>query len=54
MRGSNTILRIKEDEQVNMRKTSLLELNGINMSYYNTKKAIINELRSTFFLLKDL
>jgi len=55
MRGSNTILRIKENEQVNMRKTSLLELNGVNMSYYNTKKAIINELEKYFlFLLKDL
>jgi len=47
----NTILRIKEDKQVDMKKTSLLELNGIGMSYSSTKKAIINELEKYFLLL---
>jgi len=44
-----------EDEQVDVRKTSFLELNGINMSYCSTKEAIINELEECFLLLlKDL
>jgi len=55
MRLSNAILRVQKDEQVNMGKTSLLELNGMNMSYCSTKEAIINELEKCFFLLlKDL
>jgi len=54
MRVSNTMLRMKEDEQVDMRETSLLELNDMNMSYSSTKEAIINELEECFlFLLKD-
>ena len=51
MRVSNAMLRMKEDEQVNMGETSLLELNGVNMSYYSAKEAIINELEECFFLL---
>ena len=55
MRVSNTMLRMKEDKQVDMGKTSLLELNGVNMSYSSTKETIINELEECFFLLlKDL
>jgi len=55
MRVSNAMLRIKKDKQVNMEKTSLLELNGIDMSYSSTKETIINELEKCFlFLLKDL
>ena len=47
--------RMKEDEQVDMGKTSLLELNGVNMSYSSTKETIINELEECFLLLlKDL
>jgi len=42
---------MKEDKQVDMGKTSLLELNGMNMSYSSTKEAIINELEECFFLL---
>ena len=35
--------------------TSLLELNGVNMSYYSTKEAIINQPEEHFLLLlKDL
>jgi len=46
---------MKEDKQVNIGKTSLLELNGMDMSYSSTKEAIINELEECFFfLLKDL
>jgi len=38
-----------------MGKISLLELNSVNISYCNTKEAIINELEKHFlFLLKDL
>jgi len=49
------MLRIKEDEQVNVRKTPLLELNGVDISYSGTKEAIINELKKCFLLLlKDL
>jgi len=52
---SNVILRMKKDEQVNMGKTSLMELNGVNMNYSSTKEAIINELEKCFLLvLKDL
>jgi len=51
MRVSNVILRIKENKQVNMGKTSLLELNGIDISYSSTKEAIINELKECFLLL---
>jgi len=55
MRVSNVMLRMKEDEQVDMGETSLLELNGVNMSYCSTKEAIINELEGCFLLLlKDL
>ena len=55
IRVSNVILRIKKNKQVDIGKTSLLELNGINMSYYSTKETIINELEKCFFLLlKDL
>jgi len=35
---------MKENKQVDMGKTSLLELNGMDMSYSSTKEAIINEL----------
>jgi len=49
------ILRMKENKQVNMGKISLLELNGMNMSYSSAKKTIINELEKYFLLLlKDL
>jgi len=55
MRVSNAMLRMKEDKQVDMEKTSFLELNGMDMSYRSTKEAIINELEKCFFLLlKDL
>jgi len=33
MRVLNAMLRMKEDKQVDMGKTSLLELNGVDMSY---------------------
>jgi len=49
------MLRIKKDKQVDMGKTSLLELNGMDISYSSTKEAIINELEECFFLLlKDI
>ena len=51
MRVSNAMLRIKKDKQVDMGKTSLLELNGMDMSYSSTKEAIINELEECFLLL---
>ena len=51
MRVLNTMLRIKEDEQVDIGETSLLELNGVDMSYSSTKEAIINELEECFLLL---
>ena len=55
MRVSNVMLRMKKDKQVDMGKTSLLELNSVNMSYSSTKETIINELEECFFfLLKDL
>jgi len=36
---------------MNMGKTSLLELNGVDMSYSSAKEAIINELEECFLLL---
>jgi len=51
MRVSNAMLKMKEDEQVDMGKTSLLELNSVNMSYSSAKEAIINELKEFFLLL---
>ena len=49
------ILRIQKDKQVDMGKTSLLELNSINMSNSSTKETIINEFEKYFLLLlKDL
>ena len=51
MRVLNAILRMKEDKQVDMGKTSLLELNGMDMSYSSTKETIINELEECFLLL---
>jgi len=49
------ILRMQKNEQMDVGKTSLLELNGVNMSYSSTKETIINELEKCFlFLLKDL
>ena len=47
------MLKMKEDKQVDMRKTSLLELNSMDISYSSAKEAIINELEKWFlFLLK--
>jgi len=55
MRIPDIILRMKENKQVDMGETSLLELNGMNISYSSAKEAIINELEECFFLLlKDL
>ena len=55
MRVSNAMLRMKEDKQVDMGKTSLLELNSMDMSYSSTKEAIIHKLEECFLLLlKDL
>jgi len=55
MRVLNTMLRMQKDEQVDVGKTSFLELNSVNMSYCSTKETIINELEECFFfLLKDL
>jgi len=51
MRVSNAMLRMKEDKQVDIGKTSLLELNGMDMSYSSTKEAIINKLEECFLLL---
>jgi len=51
MRVLNAILRMQKDKQMNMRKTSLLELNGVNMSHSSTKATIINELEECFLLL---
>jgi len=49
------ILRMQNMGQVDMGKTSFLELNGVNMSYCSAKEAIINELEKCFLLLlKDL
>ena len=55
IRISNAMLRIQKDKQVDVGKTSFLELNGVNMSYSSTKETIINELEECFLLLlKDL
>jgi len=51
MRVSNAMLRIQKDEQVDVGKTSFLELKGMNMSYGSTKEAIINKLEECFLLL---
>ena len=50
------MLRMKKDKQVDMGKTSPLELNSMDMSYSSsTKETIINELEKCFLLLlKDL
>jgi len=54
MRVSNAILRIQKDKQVDIGKTSLLELNGVNISNSSTKETIINELEEcSLLLLKD-
>jgi len=37
--------------QVDVGKTSLLELNSVNMSHSSTKETIINELEECFLLL---
>jgi len=51
----NAMLRMQKDKQVDMGKTSLLELNSMDMSYSSIKEAIINELEECFLLLlKDL
>jgi len=42
---------MQKDKQVNVGKTSFLELNGMNMSYSSAKEAIINELEECFLLL---
>jgi len=55
MRVLNAMLRMKKGEQVNVRKTSLLELNGVDMSYCSAKETTVNKLEEYFFLLlKDL
>ena len=55
MRVSNAMLRIQKDKQVDVEKTSFLELTGVNMSHSSTKETIINELEEYFLLLlKDL
>ena len=51
MRIPDMILRMKENKQVDMGEISLLELNGMNMSYSSAKEAIINELKEYFLLL---
>jgi len=51
MRVSNAMLRMKEDKQVDMGKTSLLKLNIMDISYSSTKETIINELKECFLLL---
>ena len=38
---------------MDMGKTSLLELNGVNMSYSSTKETIINELEECFLLTQQ-
>jgi len=42
---------MKEDEQVNIGKTSFLELNSMNMSNGSTKEAIVNKFEECFLLL---
>jgi len=51
IRVSNAMLRMQKDKQVNMWKTSFLELNSMNMSNGSTKEAIINEFEECFLLL---
>ena len=45
------MLRMQKNKQVDVGKTSLLKLNGVNMSYSSTKETIINELKECFLLL---
>lgn len=48
-------MRIEEDEQMDMRKTSLLELNGVDMSYSSAKEPTINKFEKyLLLLLKDM
>ena len=42
---------MQKDKQVDVGKTSFLELNGVNMSYSSAKEAIINKLEKCFLLL---
>jgi len=42
---------MKENKQVNVRKLSFLELNGMSMSYCSAKETIINKLEKCFLLL---
>jgi len=51
IRVSNAMLRMQKDEQVDMGKTSLPELNGVIMSNSSTKENIVNELEECFLLL---
>jgi len=51
MRVSNPMLRMQKDKQVDVGKTSLLELNSLNMSNSSTKETIINELEECFLLI---
>ena len=51
MRVSNAMLRMQKDKQVDVGKTSFLELNGVNMSYSSAKEVIINKLEKCFLLL---
>jgi len=51
MRVLNVMLRMQKDKQVDVGKTSFLELNGVNMSYSSAKEAIINKLEKCFLLL---
>jgi len=51
MRVLNAMLRMKKDKQVDIGKTSFLELNNVNISYSSIKEAIINELEECFLLL---
>jgi len=45
------MLRIHKDKQMDVGKTSFLELNSMNMSNSSTKETIINELEKCFLLL---
>ena len=51
IRVLNAMLRIQKDKQVDIGKTSLLELNSMDMSYSSAKEAIINEFEKCFLLL---
>ena len=44
MRVLNAMLRMQKNKQVDVEKTSFLELNSMNMSHSSTKETIINEL----------